>query len=786
MKSFNTRCISLLFIVLIGVLLSCDKNITDANNDNANNDSTKTVDLTINIENDLGFSIVADITLKQGDEELEKITESTAIFTLDSGKYKIEGVIGQTTRSDTVTLRPNTEPKKTVTLTFPTETEPDLIAHYNFERSTNDITGQLDSGVVVGNRIDQPLGGDISYSQGIHGQAAVFDGSSGIWLPSNLITDNSYSISFEVNPEALTQFTTTFFGGIADGDNQSWISLVPMGPVNNETELWYGNEWVDMNIGRTIRTNQWSHLAVTVDNGVAKVYFNGVKMAEESDYPDVFTDVNAAFALGVNYWDPPFQGMIDELRIYDTAISPAKVAQLAADMPGAGDVEHGPDFQNVSVHDPEVAKDGDTWYLFGSHLAFAKSQNLIQWTQISGDWEEGNPLFPNLKADLQEAMEWPNPDAESTWASSVIKLNGKYYMYVSCANWNSARSDIALATSDNIDGPYAYQEILLKKYENGVVSEETGEPFDDAVDPGVIDPDVFFDANGKLWMDYGSYSGGIFIIELDPATGKPKPGQGYGTRIAGGDHAPMEGPFIQYYPKNGYYYLFLSFGTLASDGGYNIRVARSENPDGPYFDPAGNNMLDATGGNWGAVEPYGAKLIGNFSFDESGISYLSPGHNSTYYDEDADQFYIFFHTRFPGRGEYHEIRVHQLFINSEDWPVMTPHRYGADSVGTYTASDVAGTYQYINHERDIQATFGTPGGDVHHSQNIELAEDGSITGGISGSWTLTGDHTIDITTGGNVYHGVLLNQWDNGLGKHVLTFTALSNLNEEIWGSKIE
>lgn len=34
-----------------------------------------------------------------------------------------------------------------------------------------------------------------------------------------------------------------------------------------------------------------------------------------------------------------------------------------------------------------------------------------------------------------------------------------------------------------------------------------------------IDPTLFYDKDGKLWMTYGSWSGGIFVLEVDPATG---------------------------------------------------------------------------------------------------------------------------------------------------------------------------------------------------------------------------------------------------------------------------
>ena len=99
---------------------------------------------------------------------------------------------------------------------------------------------------------------------------------------------------------------------------------------------------------------------------------------------------------------------------------------------------------------------------------------------------------------------------------------------------------------------------------------------------------MFYDKRGKLWMTYGSYSGGIFILRMDETTGKPMPGQGYGKHLAGGDHAPIEGSYILYSPETRYYYLFVSFGGFAATDGYNIRIARSRNPDGPYLDAEGH------------------------------------------------------------------------------------------------------------------------------------------------------------------------------------------------------
>ena len=37
--------------------------------------------------------------------------------------------------------------------------------------------------------------------------------------------------------------------------------------------------------------------------------------------------------------------------------------------------------------------------------------------------------------------------------------------------------------------------------------------------PNAIDPSVFYDKDDRMWMVYGSWSGGIYLVELDPATG---------------------------------------------------------------------------------------------------------------------------------------------------------------------------------------------------------------------------------------------------------------------------
>ena len=72
--------------------------------------------------------------------------------------------------------------------------------------------------------------------------------------------------------------------------------------------------------------------------------------------------------------------------------------------------EKPPAFQNASVHDPSVIKVKDTFYVFGSHLASAKSQDLMNWTQLSTGVHDGNQLMPNVKEELKATFDRAQSD----------------------------------------------------------------------------------------------------------------------------------------------------------------------------------------------------------------------------------------------------------------------------------------------------------------------------------------------------------------------------------------
>lgn len=499
-------------------------------------------------------------------------------------------------------------------------------------------------------------------------------------------------------------------------------------------------------------------------------------------------------------------------------------------------------FTNVSVHDPSVIKDGDTYYVFGSHIEAAKSTDLMNWNRFTNGYTTpNNVIFGDLSQNLAGSFAWAGENDSdskggySVWAPDVFwnerfknedGTNGAFMMYYSASS-TYIRSAIGFAVSKTIEGPYTYGDTVVysgftqdeaydansvvnKKWSNTNIKALTDNgtltgistnwfnkngSFNNTTFPNAIDATLFEDADGKLWMTYGSWSGGIFLLELDPVTGEALyPGEDgltedgrlidryFGTKIAGGYTKSGEGPFIVYDKNSGYYFLNVTYGWLGADGGYNMRQFRATSPDGPYLDASGKNAVLPSNTDNAA---YGVKLIGNFLFKREigdpgtglGYGYVSSGHNSVYYDEKLEKNFLLFHTRFPQKGEAHELRVHQMFMNKNGWPVVAPYRYAGETIKAVQTNDLIGDYKFVNHGLAYS-------GNITNSVAIHLNEDKTITGDVTGTWNMTNDYEAEIIVDGVTFDGVFVRLWDPDLERETMTFTAISSAGEAVWGIK--
>jgi len=448
-----------------------------------------------------------------------------------------------------------------------------------------------------------------------------------------------------------------------------------------------------------------------------------------------------------------------------------------------------PIFKEAHVHDPSVIKVDDDYYVFGSHLAVAKTKDFMIWEQIATNAQGEHPIFDKPQEKFKETLAWA--ETKTFWAPDMVMLEDKTFrFYYNACRGDAPISAMGVASANNITGPFTDLGIILK---SGNKDEDDGEnkEFDATIHPNVIDPHVFFCEESRLWMMYGSFSGGIFILELDKTTGLPLENQGYGKKMLGKNHLEIEGPYVMYSPQTKFYYMFLTYGRLDPDGGYNMRVMRSEKPDGPYIDASGFNMSEAKGPDGTIFDRvtaagHGSVIMRNHQFNNMD-AYLSPGHNSVYYCSLTERYFLIFHVRFKNKNYSHEniinynheIRVHEMFINSKGWFVVSPHRFSNQPRLDYALSDVIGKYQFITHHREISA-------DISTATIIELTADEKIIGDRLGHYKFdekTG--FIDLEIDGKRFDGVVTHQWNEADEQFVMTFTAMSDDGISIWGSKI-
>ncbi|MBR5166065.1 MAG: RICIN domain-containing protein [Ruminococcus sp.] len=488
----------------------------------------------------------------------------------------------------------------------------------------------------------------------------------------------------------------------------------------------------------------------------------------------------------------------------------------------------------VSVHDPSIVKDGSTYYVFGSHIEAAKSADLQNWRSFANGYARTNNVeFGNLSQNLKKAFDWAGEDLEdckggfAVWAPDVFwdaeyvnsdGSKGAYLMYF-CTSSTYMRSVIAFAVSKNIEGPYTFADTLIysgftnndsyatsdtkrvnRKYTSTNVDELIAQGqvtfnnswfnkgnFNNQLFPNAIDPTIYTDTSGKMYMCYGSWSGGIFTLEVDPKTGyliHPKTGTTsdgrmvdsyFGTKISGGYGKSGEGPFIEYNIDNGYYYLWVTYGGLTSTGGYNMRVFRSRSPLGPFTDPAGRNAVLPTNPNLDSV---GLKVMGNYKFSSLSKAYMACGHNSVLRDDDG-KWYLIYHTRFDDGAEFHEVRVHSMYFNADGWPVVAPFEYSGDEIweGGYDVYDIIGAYEFIDHGTSTD-------GKIINYQKISLNSDNTISGAVTGTWEQDPESSeATLIIEGKSYKGYFLAA-KNEAGKMVMSFTAVGNNNHTVWGAK--
>ncbi len=291
--------------------------------------------------------------------------------------------------------------------------------------------------------------------------------------------------------------------------------------------------------------------------------------------------------------------------------------------------------RGITTRDPSsIVKCKDEYWVFytGRGVPSYHSRDLVK-------WERGPAVFKTAPEWIAKIV--PENRNMQYWAPDIMKLGDRYLLYYSASSFGKMTSAIGLATNPTLDPDDPAYHWTDQGF---VVRTQDGDGYN------AIDPSVFHDRDGSLWLTFGSYWSGIKLIQLDPQTGKRMAPDSKLSSLAYNES--IEASYLCRHDDD--YYLFVNWGSCCQGpkSTYNIRVGRSKSVTGPYLDKAGVDMLHSGGSMFLATT--NGPLIG-------------PGHAGTLSAQGKEWFTSDFEgdLRMEGRAT---LAIMPLRWNADGWP----------------------------------------------------------------------------------------------------------------------
>jgi Concanavalin A-like lectin/glucanases superfamily/Abnormal spindle-like microcephaly-assoc'd, ASPM-SPD-2-Hydin/Fibronectin type III domain len=200
---------------------------------------------------------------------------------------------------------------------------PNLVAAYSFDEGSgttvNDLTGNGNNGTISGATWTP---------SGKFGKALSFNGNNSlVTIPdaASLRLTTGMTLEAWVNPAAV---------------NAGWKDIIYKGNDNYylEASSTNGLPVIGITVGSTatetygagvLPANTWTFMAATYDGVNLKLFIDGTQVASLPRAGSIITSANPLQIGGDSIWGQVFNGTIDEVRVYNIALSPA---QIQADM----------------------------------------------------------------------------------------------------------------------------------------------------------------------------------------------------------------------------------------------------------------------------------------------------------------------------------------------------------------------------------------------------------------------------------------------------------------------
>ena len=290
---------------------------------------------------------------------------------------------------------------------------------------------------------------------------------------------------------------------------------------------------------------------------------------------------------------------------------------------------------DLFVHDPVMINQDSTYYIFhtGHGVSVKTSTDRIHWKRYTR-------VFPKKGLPAWHTKDIPEQNGH-LWAPDIHYRDGKYHLYYSVSAWMNFNSSIGYASNVTLDT----NDSRYKWIDHGkVISYKDG-----GEGVNVIDPNIYFADDGRVWLFYGSYQAGLRLVELDAETGLLRQDQPDLTTLT---TSLGEGVFII---KSGkYYYIFASRGICCKgmNSNYHVVIGRSKDIEGPYLNKEGESWVD---------NKYSMFMEGN-------EDYPGRGHNGFFAENDT--LFIVYHAYSRAHEGKPVLKIEPVYVGEDGWPTI--------------------------------------------------------------------------------------------------------------------
>jgi len=341
------------------------------------------------------------------------------------------------------------------------------VIHWTFDggAATNSGSG--------GAAYDATLTGTVAFTNGIDGGGLCFLGGSQGYAKLSYTYGSQGTVAFWYKPARFYNYNSVFDNSVNSENWEMWIYQDGRlrARINNTD-----SSGVEYDLDNLNGSNQWYHVAFVWDNvttNQTRLYIDGVERAKGTIMTWIAPG-NAVY-FGGHTGNMPAEGVLDDVRVYDTALTAEQVqavqTEIAAQAPVVriafdGAVTNGG--TGGAMYDATVSGDtvwtngwnnkGQAFALFDTNdfvsvpYRLPTSGSIALWYYVSGPWYNHNSLFDNsVNANHYECWIDVNGTlafrpAGNTWPQAAIcgLGNGSNRWYHIVGTWDAVSSNIVL------------------------------------------------------------------------------------------------------------------------------------------------------------------------------------------------------------------------------------------------------------------------------------------------------------------------------------------------------